>query len=103
MKLWKKNDKLSVNSEKLNDLDGVGNVGQFWNEISQITWNVVEKILSIFFHRAPEAELAYEPYENGNVIEEVLYFARQITLEVDNEDVQESLNPHNQELKLISS
>ncbi|GFT77004.1 uncharacterized protein TNCV_1099031 [Trichonephila clavipes] len=41
-----------------------------------------------------------EPDEIGNLIEDIVDLARQINLEVDNEDVQEPLDPHNQELTM---
>ncbi|GFV40803.1 hypothetical protein TNCV_60361 [Trichonephila clavipes] len=47
---------------------------------------------------APWAELWSEPDEIGNVIEEVADLARKINLEVHNNEVQELLDSHNQEL-----
>ncbi|XP_023242991.1 tigger transposable element-derived protein 1-like [Centruroides sculpturatus] len=52
------------------------------------------------FNVLDAAESVLETDEIGNVIEEVIDFARQINLEVDSDDVRELLDSHNQELTI---
>ncbi|GFS68444.1 hypothetical protein TNCV_4583831 [Trichonephila clavipes] len=57
-------------------------------------------MFSCFFIPETQAESVLEPDETDNVIEGVKDIARQINLEVDNENIQELLDFNNQELKM---
>ncbi|GFU51258.1 hypothetical protein TNCV_2755431 [Trichonephila clavipes] len=56
-------------------------------------------LLSYLPHHA-KTELVPETDEIGNLMEEVVYLARQIHLEVDQDDVQRLLDSHNQDLAM---
>ncbi|GFX91604.1 hypothetical protein TNCV_3681901 [Trichonephila clavipes] len=55
----------------------------------------LKKLLKIKTDSVPE------PGAIGNVIEEVVDLAKQINLEIDNDDVQELLDSHNQESTIV--
>ena len=55
---------------------------------------------AIFFTSETQEETISDPEQIPIIIEELIYIAKQLNLEVDNDDVQELLDSHNQELTI---
>lgn len=87
--------------KQFNVLDAVRIIGQSWNEVSQKTLNGVwKKLCPFFFTSETQGETISDPEQIDSIIEEVVDIAKQLNLEVDNDDVQELLDSHNQELTI---
>ncbi|GFW13077.1 hypothetical protein TNCV_3330091 [Trichonephila clavipes] len=68
----------------------------FFSDTTANEYLHVEKAVPFFFIPETQEKSVPELDEICNVIDEVVNFARQINLEMDNDDSQELLNSHNQ-------